>query len=837
MDSRVIPLTTFTPPGSFGAVTPGVVGLTYDAIAAQASLDAFLTAEAMTLTDFNNLGIILAYNTSEQHEAIANAVAQMWLDTLGVSVILDSMEWSTYLDRLWPWTPLADAPHIFRLAWCDDYPDANNWLSSMFKADEDFNFVRRACNDDNCTSITPTLFDEKLDQAAVELDLAARETLYYEAEQILAEDEIAYAPLLQYGDNIVARPYLTRTYGSNESDIANWSTAKVRTAMDGDGGGLVSYDGTVAITVPAGAFDDLVILSQAPATGMPPGASQIMIGDAFYMEAEYGTSGTPASPSMPFTVTVNYSTGDLGGVDETILGLYYWDGGQWVLEASSLVDPIANTVTAWPEHFSRWAIMVEGGQVNGSVFLQSRTDHSGAEVCGWDGGEQIACTTTLSDGSYELTLPGGTYIITAEMERYLDGLYEDVTLFDGQAVEVVAVQLLGGDSNDSDTVNILDLSLMGARFGMGCGDSGWDDRADINDDCMVNILDLAVAGGNYQVSSPVPWEALWEIRTVPGIPDGARSVNLWSDAPDNLYVWFEVVHEDPITRTADLYHWDGSTWSVELSYPGYTRGRIFGTGPDDIFVSVSCPYAYCTGYETPHLAHFDGATWEEQTLPPEVGNFIHAIGGAPGEVQAATIGSTSSDQIIIRYNYSTEQWSHLYTTPEGFKAFYILSADEAYYVTCWGHGRWNGSSWSFKHEFDFCDVTNVWGMRDGTDELHLYTIGNNNHSNGVRIWKYTENPNPALLGTFGSKYGYVFSDGSSGRGTGVWGSAGDNVYAGGYLGPGADPDSGRVYHYDGSSWQQVTEMGDLPLIYKVWGTGPYDVWFTLADGRLLHYGY
>jgi hypothetical protein len=313
-----------------------------------------------------------------------------------------------------------------------------------------------------------------------------------------------------------------------------------------------------------------------------------------------------------------------------------------------------------------------------------------------------------------------------------------------------------------------------------------------------------------------------------------------------LYVWFELSHADPLTRTADLVHWDGSTWTVVLSYPGYTNGLIFGNGPDDIFVSVSCTAANCTGYETPHLAHYDGETWEEQTLPPEVGSYILAIGGAPGEVQAATTGNP--DRIIIRYNYSTEQWSHLYTTPEGFKAFYFLSADEAYFVTCWGHGRWDGTLWTWKEEFDFCDVTNVWGMRDGTDELHLYVTGNNNFSNGVRIWKYTENANPALLGTFGSKCGFVFgdpTDGGSGcggvngigRGTGVWGSAGDNVYAGGYLGPGADPDVGRVYHYDGSTWQRVTEMGDIPLIYKVWGTGPYDIWFTLRDGRLLHYGY
>jgi hypothetical protein len=67
------------------------------------------------------------------------------------------------------------------------------------------------------------------------------------------------------------------------------------------------------------------------------------------------------------------------------------------------------------------------------------------------------------------------------------------------------VTLLGGDTNNDCNVNILDLALVGGRFGMSCGDTGWDARADINNDCTVNILDLAVTGGNFGESCPVPW--------------------------------------------------------------------------------------------------------------------------------------------------------------------------------------------------------------------------------------------------------------------------------------------------------------------------------------------
>ena len=48
---------------------------------------------------------------------------------------------------------------------------------------------------------------------------------------------------------------------------------------------------------------------------------------------------------------------------ENTLALYWWDGSQWVREASSAVNNVGNTVTATPNHFSRWAVMGEARRV------------------------------------------------------------------------------------------------------------------------------------------------------------------------------------------------------------------------------------------------------------------------------------------------------------------------------------------------------------------------------------------------------------------------------------------------------------------------------------------
>ncbi len=333
----------------------------------------------------------------------------------------------------------------------------------------------------------------------------------------------------------------------------------------------------------------------------------------------------------------------------------------------------------------------------------------------------------------------------------------------------------------------------------------------------------------------------WTFVTIPDIPEGARPRKLWSDRPDNLYVWVERSGTDPTDHIVILYHWDGLNWNEELSFPGYISANILGTGPDDIFVSISCPEVTgCTGYEQTRMFHFDGTSWIEQVLPPEVGRHILSIGGVPGEVQAVAYQYPAGQEIIIRYDYGSATWSKIFTAPEGARNLTVISANEAYYETCWGHGRWDGSAWTYKHEFDFCDLYGIWGIRDDNGALHLYVAGTNNFAIGVRVWKYTENADPTLLGTFGSKYGYVFADpvnGSYNIGSayGLWGSAADDVYAVGRVGDYNLNDSGRAYHFDGFSWQQLTAFGAIPPAIQVGGSGPDNVWISLRDGRMLHY--
>lgn len=145
------------------------------------------------------------------------------------------------------------------------------------------------------------------------------------------------------------------------------------------------------------------------------------------------------------------------------------------------------------------------GASAGSISLQGRSDFSGAVVTATNGSTNIQYTAnTDSTGNFTMPLPIGTYAFSIEMPGYLDALIPGIEVTEGNTTTVPAVNLLGGDANDSDKINILDLALIGSHYGLSCGNIGWDARADINADCTVDLIDLTLAASNFQATSPVP---------------------------------------------------------------------------------------------------------------------------------------------------------------------------------------------------------------------------------------------------------------------------------------------------------------------------------------------
>jgi len=157
------------------------LGVYSDKEGALAELDMYFADTGNTLDSMPP--ITLAYNTSEAHAIIAQAVQQMWKDTLGIEVDVTNQEWQSYLDQL-----TNDAPQVWRLGWCADYPDPNNFLGDVFRSDSGNNHTNWGSDE----------FDALIDEAKVLSDTQARKDLYAQAEQILTWDDAVMAPIYFY---------------------------------------------------------------------------------------------------------------------------------------------------------------------------------------------------------------------------------------------------------------------------------------------------------------------------------------------------------------------------------------------------------------------------------------------------------------------------------------------------------------------------------------------------------------------------------------------------------------------------------------------------------------
>lgn len=194
-----IPAQWFSRPGLAAAPTLEThpdLGITFNPEEAQAELQ--LALEDLGLSSVEELPpLTFAYNDSSGHAAIAQAIQQMWADTLGISVQLSAMDPTTYFASL-----SEDAPMIFRSGWCQDYPDASNFLFDVLHSQ----------SSQNDPGFSNAEYDALVEQARTMTDNAARTELYAQAEEILVDQEAGLAPIYWYTTNQLTRPYVERTY-------------------------------------------------------------------------------------------------------------------------------------------------------------------------------------------------------------------------------------------------------------------------------------------------------------------------------------------------------------------------------------------------------------------------------------------------------------------------------------------------------------------------------------------------------------------------------------------------------------------------------------------------
>jgi len=123
------------------------------------------------------------------------------------------------------------------------------------------------------------------------------------------------------------------------------------------GGTLTSFDGLTYLTMPSGASDEALLLSYAPVSSYSL-TNELAALTVFDLSAVVLDTGTPVSSfDEPYELTTRYSGSDVLNIDESTLGLYWWNGLDWILESTSIVDEANNTLTATPNHMTVFAIL------------------------------------------------------------------------------------------------------------------------------------------------------------------------------------------------------------------------------------------------------------------------------------------------------------------------------------------------------------------------------------------------------------------------------------------------------------------------------------------------
>jgi oligopeptide transport system substrate-binding protein len=204
------PAQWFARPGLAGSPTMDDhpdLGIRYDPETAKAELESYLDEKGVTA---DSLDLTLQYNTSTGHQAIAETIQQMWKDTLGVNVKLVNQEFAIHLDSV----KSRDTPQIYRLAWCLDYPDANNFAREQNAVNGNQNPADENGEPYGGFNWKNEEYERIVLEAAVETDPAKRVDLYAQAEQIAMVDDAIMIPIYWYTDLDLTKPYIVRTYSS-----------------------------------------------------------------------------------------------------------------------------------------------------------------------------------------------------------------------------------------------------------------------------------------------------------------------------------------------------------------------------------------------------------------------------------------------------------------------------------------------------------------------------------------------------------------------------------------------------------------------------------------------
>ncbi|MFP4125591.1 MAG: peptide ABC transporter substrate-binding protein [Alphaproteobacteria bacterium] len=184
----MLPAYSFVPPGINNYDEPAYADYRDMAMFDREDEAMAILAEAGYGPD-NPLEVEIRYNTSENHQRTATAIASMW-QPLGVETTLHNTDTKTHYANL---RDRGDFD-IARAGWIGDYSDPQNFLFMVESDNVGFNYARYENSE----------YDALMDEAKAATDLEARAQILHRAEEVFMRD-LPFIPLLYYSSiNLVS---------------------------------------------------------------------------------------------------------------------------------------------------------------------------------------------------------------------------------------------------------------------------------------------------------------------------------------------------------------------------------------------------------------------------------------------------------------------------------------------------------------------------------------------------------------------------------------------------------------------------------------------------------
>jgi hypothetical protein len=298
--------------------------------------------------------------------------------------------------------------------------------------------------------------------------------------------------------------------------------------------------------------------------------------------------------------------------------------------------------------------------------------------------------------------------------------------------------------------------------------------------------------------------------------------DVWgSSATDMFAVGF-----DKTRSTGTILHYDGATWTQQLSLPEIELQSVWGAAANNVF-AVGSHIQSTAGA----ILHFDGSAWTEMTgpsVPPRddavivwrsvwgsSGDDVYAVGARYKTAATPTTGLLEPTALVAHYDGTS--WSEV-ELPSGSNREILdvwgTSASNVYLVGDFQPGdgndegiilRFDGSSWTeTRYGSDGLHLKAAWG----TGPNDVFAVGDEGtilHFTGAG---WVPMPTPITKAVHE-----------------IWGSSASDVVA--------VAARGIILHYDGTHWTQMQSPTDRDL-FGVWGSGPGNVFATGVLGVILH---